>query len=147
MNLEEKINQQLKDAMKAGAKTRLDVLRSLRAAIIEFAKSGKGDMKEADEQKILNMQAKRRRDAIDLYQKGDRQELADKEADELEVIQEFLPKQLTDDEIADVIKKIIVDSGAESMKDMGKVMGVAMKELSGKADGNKVQQLVKNLLG
>lgn len=147
MNLEEKINGELKAAMKAGDKIRLNTLRSLRAAIIEFAKSGKGEMQEADEQKILNMQAKRRRDAIDLYEKGGRQELADKEAAELEVIQEFLPKQLSEEEIIVVIKSIISQTGAESMKDMGKVMGMAMKELSGKADGNKVQQLVRNLLG
>jgi uncharacterized protein YqeY len=147
MKLEEKINIELKAAMKAGDKTRLNTLRSLRAAIIEFAKSGKGEMQEADEQKILNTQAKRRRDAIDLYEKGGRQELADKEQAELEVIQEFLPKQLGDEEIEEVLKGIIASVGADSMRDMGKVMGAAMKELSGKADGNKVQQLVKNLLG
>ncbi len=148
MTLEQKVNEEMKLAMKSGNKVRLETLRSLRAGIIEFSKSGLDrDMTSDDEIKLLNNQAKRRRDAIDMYEKAGRTDLKEKEEFELSVIQEFLPKPLTDEEIADVIKKVIADAGATSMKDMGKVMGASMKALSGKADGNKVQQFVKDILG
>ena len=103
-------------------------------------------MNEEVEQKILLQAAKRRRDAIEMYEKGGRQELADKEKAELEIIQEFLPKQLNEDEIKEIIRKIVTDTGAEGMKDMGKVMGASMKELKGKADGKIVQNIVKEIL-
>jgi uncharacterized protein len=148
MNLEQKVNEELKNAIKGGDKVRMDALRSLRAAIIEFNKSGAGrDMNEADEAKILNTQAKRRRDAIELYEKGNRTDLADKEKQELAIIQEFLPKQMTEDEIKVVISNKITEMGATGPQDMGKVMGASMKELSGKADGGTVQRIVKELLG
>lgn len=148
MTLEQRVNEEMKIAMKSGNKLRLETLRSLRAGIIEFSKSGLDrEMNQDDEIKLLNNQAKRRRDAIDMYDKAGRTELKEKEEFELSVIQEFLPKQLTDDELSAIIKSVIEKVGASSMKDMGKVMGASMKELSGKADGNKVQQLVKDILG
>jgi uncharacterized protein len=147
MNFEEKINEEMKLAMKSGDKLRLQTLRSIRSAIIEFNKSGsdKG-MTEEIATDILMKQAKKRKDAIEMYKQGNRQDLADKETTELEIINEFLPKQMSDDEITEAVKKIIADTGASSMKDMGKVMGLAMKELKGKADGNMVKDIVKKEL-
>lgn len=148
MGLEAKINEELKLAIKSGDKIRLETLRSLRAGIIEFNKSGaEREMNEEDEMKILKTNAKRRRDAIDLYEKGNRPELAEKEKAELAVIEEFLPEQMGEEEMGVIINKIIEDTGAAGMQDMGKVMGVAMKELKGKADGGLVKNIVQKILG
>lgn len=148
MSLELKINEEMKSAMKSGSKLRLETLRSVRAAIIEFVKSGiDREMNSDDEIKILNTLAKKRKDAIAMYEQAGKTEMKEQEEFELTVIQEFLPKQLSDEEITDIIKDIITNAGATSAKDFGKVMGPSMKALSGKADGNKVQQIVKTLLG
>lgn len=148
MALENIINEEMKSAMKSGDKLRLDTLRSIRASIIEFAKSGSGrEMNSDDEIKLLNSLAKKRKDAIAMYEQAGRTEMQAQETAELGIIQEFLPKQLSDDEIIDRIKAIIEQAGATSEKDFGKVMGPAMKALSGQADGGKVQSIVKNLLG
>ncbi len=134
--------------MKSGSKERLETLRSIRASIIEFAKSGLGrEMNTDDEIKILNSLAKKRKDAIEMYTNAGRQDLKEKEEFELKVIQEFLPKQLDDNEIKEVIKSIIDETGANSAKDFGKVMGLSVKKLSGQADGSKIQSFVKELLG
>jgi len=147
MSLEQKISEEMKIAMKGGLKLRLQALRSLRAAILEFAKSGIGrDMTEEDEIKLLNNQAKRRRDAIDMFRQGGRDELALVEEAELEIIKEFLPKQMTDDEVRELIKSTIDQVGAKGPQDMGKVIGSVMKTVAGKADGKKVQELVKEML-
>ncbi len=148
MSLEQKINEEMKAAMKNADKIRLETLRSVRAAIIEFAKSGLNrEMNNEDEIKILNSLAKKRKDAIAMYEQAGRNEAKEKEELELSIIQEFLPKQLSDEEITKIIKEIIEKVGASSQKDFGKVMGPSMKALSGQADGNKVQTIVKNLLG
>lgn len=148
MGLEQKINEEMKEAMKSGQKERLETLRSVRAAIIEFAKSGiDREMNNEDEIKILNMLAKRRKDSIEMYANAGRNDLKEKEEFELTVIQEFLPPQLSDDEIKEIIQGVVTETGATSQKDMGKVMGMSMKKLSGKADGTKVQQIVKEVLG
>lgn len=146
MSLEKTINEALTNAMKQGDKIRVNTLRSIRAGIIEFAKSGaEKEMTAEDELKILNSNAKKRKDAIEIYIQANRPELAEKEKAELEIIQEFLPKQLSDEEIKEVVLKIISELNA-SNKDIGKVIGAAMKELKGKADGAKVQSVVKSLL-
>jgi len=148
MTFEEKINLAIKPAMIAKDKVRLDALRSLRAAILDFQKSGSGkELDEAEAIKILNNQAKKRRDAIEMYEKGGREELADKEKEELKVIGEFLPKQLSDGELREIVKAKIKQVGAVSSADFGKVMGPLMKELSGKADGKQVQNMLKEILG
>ncbi len=148
MTLEERINEDLKSAMKSGDKVRLDTVRSIRTGIIEYNKSGAGKSMGPDEEiKLLNSAAKKRRDAIEMYKQANRPELLAKEEEELRIIQEYLPKQLTNDEIKEIINKIVISSGAQGMKEMGKVMGLSMKELSGKADGNVVQGLVKEILG
>ncbi|MBI5326670.1 MAG: GatB/YqeY domain-containing protein [Ignavibacteriae bacterium] len=147
MNLEAKINEELKYSIKSGDKIRMETLRSIRASIIEFNKSGAGrDMNPDDEFKILNSSAKKRKDAIVLYEQGNRNDLADKEKQELAIIEEFLPKQLPDDEVKGIIKKIIDETGASDIKDLGKAMGPVMKELKGKADGTKIQQFVREIL-
>ena len=133
MALEAKINEELKQATLAGAQLRMETLRSIRAAIIEFNKSGVDrEMNEDDELKILKNQAKRRKDAIEMYEKGGRQDLADKEKAELVIIQEFLPAQMSEDEVKAVCISIIKELGITEMKDFGRAMGTAMKELKEK---------------
>ncbi|MFZ9976941.1 MAG: GatB/YqeY domain-containing protein [Candidatus Kapaibacteriota bacterium] len=147
MTFEQKINEDLKEAMKSGDKIRLETLRSLRASIIEFNKSGTDKiMSEEDAQKILLNASKKRKDAIDMYRQAGRQDLMEKEESELAIIASFLPEQMSEDQVIHALKGIIQQAGAEGPKDMGKVMGLAMKDLRGKADGNLVQQCVKQLL-
>ncbi len=148
MSLETIINEQLKNAIKSGDKIRLETIRSLRASIIEFNKSGANrEMNNDDELKILKSAAKKRKDAIEMYEKGGRMELAEKEKQELEIINSFLPEQTSEEEIKNVVLKTIQYENAEGIKDMGKVMGTVMKELKGKADGNLVRQIVQTELG
>jgi uncharacterized protein YqeY len=147
MTFEQKINEDLKESMKSGDKLRLETLRSLRASIIEFSKSGTDkDMSEEDAQKILLNASKKRKDAIEMYKQAGRQDLLEKEESELAIIAAYLPEQLSESEVLDALKSIIQQAGAEGPKDMGKVMGLAMKELRGKADGTLVQQCLKQLL-
>ncbi|TAE25028.1 MAG: GatB/YqeY domain-containing protein [Candidatus Kapaibacterium sp.] len=148
MALTETISEQMKAAMKSGDKLRLETLRSLRALILEFEKSGADRaMNEEDEQKMLLSAAKKRKDAIEQFSNAGRKEAADKEAAELAIIQEFLPKQMDEAEVETAVKAIIESVGAKTPQEVGKVMGAAMKELRGKADGNLVQAVAKRLLG
>ncbi len=147
MNFEQLINDDLKEAMKSGDKLKLETLRSLRASVIEFNKNGTGkELAEEDAQKILLQASKKRKDAIEMYKQAGRQDLLEKEVAELAIIASYLPQQLTEDQVIDVLKGLIANIGAEGPKDMGKVMGLAMKELRGKADGTLVQQCLKSLL-
>lgn len=142
--LKESINTQIKDAMKSGDKLRLETLRSIRAGIIEFDKSGVNrEMNSEDEINILTYQVKKRKDAVEQYTNAGRNDLAEKERKELEIIQEFLPKQLTHEEITEFVEKLISLTGAKDMSDIGKVMGPAMTELKGKADGKIVNEIVR----
>ncbi len=148
MDFESLINEKIKEAIKSGDKIRLETLRSIRASIIEFNKSGENrKLEENDAIKILNNAVKKRRDAIELYKKGGRNDLAEKEEKELEIIMEFLPQRISEIELRTELEKIIKEVGANSIKDLGKVMGHAMKLLAGKADGSKVQKMVRELLG
>lgn len=148
MPLEQLVNEHMKEAMKSGDRLRLDTLRMLRASIIEFNKSGNAQngMTEEDEQKILLNAAKKRKDAIEMYKQANRTDLQEKEELELLIIQSYLPQQLSEEEIHAVITTLITQTGAQGPKDMGKVMGLAMKELRGKADGTKVQSILKSIL-
>lgn len=147
MNLRDRINEDLKTAMKAGDKIRTETIRSLRAGIIDFEKSGAArEMAPEDEMKILTGAAKKRREAIELYEQNNRPELAEKEKAELAVILEYLPKQMTREEIAERIAQIIIETGATGPQDANKVMPVIMKEVKGKADGRLVQEIVKERL-
>lgn len=146
MNTEELINYELKNAIKSADRLRMDTLRSIRAAFIEFNKSGSGKELTDDESfKILNSLAKKRKDAIELYEKGNRKDLADKERIELSIIREFLQKQLSEDEIRDIAINKTHELGITNIKDMGKLIGLIMKEYSGKVDGSIVQKIVKEI--
>ncbi|HVN48520.1 MAG TPA: GatB/YqeY domain-containing protein [Bacteroidota bacterium] len=148
MSLTEKINEDLKAAMKSGDAVKLNTIRSIRAQIIEFSKSGSGEtMTPEIETSMLLSAAKKRKESIEMYEKGNRQDLADQEKRELEIINSYLPKQMTKEEAETVIVKIIAETSAASAKDFGKVMPLAMKELKGKFDGKAVQEIVKLKLG
>ncbi len=148
MNLSETVTEQMKTAMKAGDKLRLETMRSLRALILEFEKSGTGrTMGEEDEQKILLSAAKKRKDAIEQFRQVGRPDAAATEEAELAIIQEFLPTQMTENEVETAVKAVIAQVGATTPQEVGKVMGAAMKELRGKADGTLVQTVAKRLLG
>ena len=148
MSLKQKIESEIKSAMIAKDKTRLGALRSIKSLILlEETKSGaKAEITEEDELKLLTKAAKQRRDSADIYQQQNRADLYEVEMAELEVLQEFLPKALTDEEITAAIREIIAQTGASSPKDMGKVMGVASKQLAGKADGKVISEKVKAIL-
>ncbi len=147
MSLKDKINQDLKDAMKSGDKVRLQTIRSLRALILEFEKSGANrEMNQEDEIKLLTSAAKKRKESIEQYTKGGREELAEKEAEELKIIETYLPKQLTEEEISEVVRKLAIELNAEGKKDFGKLMGASAKALKGKADGNVIRGIVESIL-
>lgn len=146
MNLQERLAHDLKDAMRARDQVRLLAIRSLRAAILEREKEGTGPASDDDLLAIVQKQAKQRRDAIEQYESAGRDDLAQRERDELAIIGLYLPEQLSDDDIRRVVHEIVTRSGATSMKDMGRVMGEAMTELRNRADGNRVRQVVQDLL-
>ncbi|NOY06972.1 MAG: GatB/YqeY domain-containing protein [Chlorobi bacterium] len=146
MSLNERIVADLKEAMKTKDKIRIDTLRSIRAQILEYEKSGKGAIAEEEELKILLSAAKKRKEAIEQFQQGGRDDLVAVEQAELEVIQQYLPEQMDEASIRQTVKEHIERLGVTDIKDMGKVMGSLMTELRGKADGKLVQQIVKELL-
>ena len=148
MSLKQKIESEIKSAMLARDKTRLGALRSIKSLILlEETKSGaKAEITQEDEMKLLTKAAKQRKDSADIYEQQSRSDLYDIEMAELEVLQEFLPAAMTDEEITAAIQEIITRTGASSPKDMGKVMGVASKELAGKADGKVISEKVKAIL-
>ncbi len=146
--LEQTINQEIKTAMLAKNDARLRGLRAIKAALL-LAKTEKGAgeaITEEAEIKVLQKLVKQRKESADIYKIQNREDLYNVEIEELEVIEEFLPKQLSQEEIVNYIKDVISRTGASSVKDMGKVMGVANKELAGKADGKTVSEVVKQLL-
>jgi uncharacterized protein YqeY len=147
MSLETRIMSKLKEAMKAKDKTALEALRAVKSAILlEKTKSGTAELTEADELKLLQKLVKQRRDSAAIYQQQNRPDLAETELNQIAVIEQFLPKQMTQEEIAQAVDEIIKETGAQSMKDMGKVMGVASKKMAGKADSKTISMLVKEKL-
>jgi hypothetical protein len=148
MSLKQNIESEIKSAMMARDKTRLSALRAIKSLILlEETKSGaKAEITEEDEMKILTKSAKQRKDSAEIYEQQNRVDLLEVELAELAIIQEFLPKAMTDEEVTAAIKAIIAQTGASSPKDMGKVMGAASKELAGKADGKLIADKVKALL-
>lgn len=150
MGLKEKISDDLKRAMKSGDKLRLETLRTVRAALMEkeIEKRGSGSpMSPDDEVAVLTGASKKRKESIELFQKGGRVDLAEQEAKELAIIQEYMPRQMSEEEVKAVIRQVIAETGASSATDFGKVMPLAMKQLKGKTDGRLVQELVKRMLG
>ncbi len=150
MSLKDRIGEDIKSAMKAKDKIRLETVRSIKKVILEkevaLRPKGQDSLTEEQEIELLAQQAKQRRDSIEQYTNGGREDLAEKEAQELAIIETYLPKQLSDEEINTILDEIITSVGATTAKDLGKVMGVAMKQLKGKADGKKIQGLVKEKL-
>jgi uncharacterized protein YqeY len=150
MTLKEQISEDIKKAMKAKDKIRLETVRGIKKVLlekeVELRAKGKDILSLEEEIDILTQQAKQRRDSIEQYLKADRVDLADKEKAELVIIETYLPAQIADEELSEIIDQVISETGASSAKDMGKVMGVAMKQLKGKADGKKFQELVKSKL-
>lgn len=149
MSLETQIMAEMKDAMRSKNE---GVLRSLRAIKAEIIKAktepgAGGEIDEATEQKFLQKMMKQRRDSLEIFEKQGREDLASKEKEEMQVIEKFLPKQMSSEEIKEAVTKIIAETGASSAADMGKVMGAASKQLAGKADGKTISTIVKELLG
>jgi uncharacterized protein YqeY len=148
MSLETKIMAEMKEAMKAKNEGVLRALRAIKAEIIK-AKTDPGaggEIDEATEQKFLLKMMKQRKDALAIFEQQGRNDLAEKEREEMAVIEKFLPAQLSEDEIRNALRQIIADTGAASAADMGKVMALATKQLAGQADGKIISQLVKTLL-
>jgi uncharacterized protein YqeY len=148
MSLELTIMAEMKEAMKSKNEAALRGLRAIKAEIIKAKTEpgANGQLDEATELKFLQKMMKQRKDSFDIFTQQGREDLALKEKEEMEVIEKFLPKQLNEDEIKTAIKAIISETGAASPADMGKVMGVASKQLAGKADGKTISAIVKELL-
>ena len=150
MSLKEQIGEDIKAAMKAKDKVRLQTVRGIKKAIlekeVELRPKGQESLNNEQEIELLSQQAKQRRDSIEQYQNAGREDLAAQEQAELAIIQTYLPEQVSDEEVEAIIEQLIADTGATTLKDLGKVMGPAMKQLKGKADGKKIQALVKSKL-
>src|SRR5262245_15144801 len=148
MSLEQKIMGELKTAMLAKDEKSLRSLRAIKAAILlaKTSEGASGELKEEDEVKLLQKLVKQRKDSLEIFQQQNRTDLAQKEQEEIEIIEKFLPKQLSAEELKGIIAKIITEVGATSTADMGKVMGSATKQLAGKADGKTISSVVKELL-
>jgi uncharacterized protein YqeY len=148
MSLEQTIMAEMKTAMLTKNEAALRGLRAIKAAIIlaKTAEGAGGELKEADEVKMLQKLIKQRKDSLEIFQQQNRTDLATKEQEEIAVIGKFLPKQLDESELKTLIAKIIEETGASSPADIGKVMGVATKQLAGQADGKTIGALAKELL-
>jgi len=150
MKLEILINNDIKSAMLARDKEKLEALRAIKAALL-LAKTGKdtssGEIPDEVEIQLLQRLLKQRRESAGLYQTQNRQDLAEIELSQASIIEKYLPEQLSEEEVKGIIEAIIAQTGAQSVKDMGRVMGLASKQLSGKAENKVVAELIKQLLG
>lgn len=147
MDLRTKINNDLKDAMKQGDKTRLKTIRSIRALILEFEKSGSGkELTPEEELKLLTSASKKRKDSIDQFKQAGRDDLVNSEQAELDVLMDYLPKQLSEEEIREEVKRIGAEINAKGKEDFPKLMPAVIKELKGKADGKIIKQEVEKYL-
>jgi uncharacterized protein YqeY len=149
MSLEKKIMDEMKEAMKSKNEALLRGLRAIKAEIIKAKTEpgAGGEIDEATELKFLQKMMKQRKDSFEIFEQQGRADLAAKEKEEMEVIEKFLPKQMSEEEIRAAVSEIIQSTGAASAADMGKVMGVASKQMAGKADGKTISAMVKQLLG
>ena len=149
MSLEQKINNDIKAAMIAKEKRTLEALRAVKAALLlaKTEKGSDGDVAEDTGNMILQKLVKQRRDSAELYETQGRNDLAEEEQFQLSVIEKYLPEQLDESAIEGIVERIIEETGAQSMKDMGRVMGIAAKELAGKADNKVISGIVRKKLG
>lgn len=148
MNLETKVMAEMKDAMKARDEATLRSLRAIKAEIIKAKTEpgAKGEITEEGEMKLLQKLVKQRKDSLEIFTQQSRTDLAQKEQEEIAVIEKFLPKQMSEEELRETLQAIIAQVGASAITDLGKVMGVATKQLAGKADGKAIGAMVKTLL-
>ena len=141
------INKYIKEAMLAKDSVRLSSLRAIKSAfLVAQTENGAAELDDAAKQKIIQKQVKQRKDAAAIYLEQNRQDLADDELAQVSILQEFLPEQLSEDEIRETVSAVVSQMGATSMADMGKVMGAANKQLAGRADGKLIAQIVKSIL-
>lgn len=148
MSLETKVMTALKEAMKAKDQAALRSIRAIKSAILLQKTDGSGkELDEAGEIKLLQKLVKQRKDSLEIYEKQGREDLAVTEREEIAVIEKFLPEQISAEELEGILKAIIEKTGADSMKDMGKVMGMASAQLAGRADGKTISGVVRKLLG
>jgi uncharacterized protein YqeY len=148
MSLQKEVMNKLKEAMKAKDKVALESLRAIKSALLLAQTSGDAkELSAEDEIKLVQKLVKQRKDSATLYQEQGREDLATPELEQVVVLEQFLPEQMGEDELKSIIAEIISKVGASSMKDMGKVMGMASKQLAGKADGKAISNVVKALLG
>ncbi|CAL2101288.1 GatB/YqeY domain-containing protein [Tenacibaculum sp. 190130A14a] len=144
MSLQEQVMSKMKEAMKSKDTVALTALRALKSAfMLANTETGSGELTEADELKIVQKQVKQRKDSAAVFKEQGREDLAEPELAEAAVLEQFLPKALSEEEITTVVEKVINDTGAEGMKDMGKVMGIVSKQLAGQADGKTISTIVK----
>jgi len=147
MGVQEQVMEQMKVAMKSKDKVALESLRALKSAFLLANTSGSNaDLNEADEIKIVQRLVKQRRDSAAIFEEQGRSDLSEPELAQIKVLEQFLPAQMREDELKKIIGEIVIQAGASSMKDMGKVMGMASKQLAGKADGKAISMIVKELL-
>lgn len=147
--LREKVVEDLKQAMLAKDEVRVSTLRMLKAAIMKFEVAGKEKVEASDDDVfgLIKKEAKARKDSIQQYRDGGRPELAEKEEAELAILEEYLPEQMSEDQVREIVSGVIEEMGASSMADMGKVMGAVMGKVGGEADGGVVSKVVKEMLG
>ena len=146
MGLQQLVMDQMKTAMKAKDTVALESLRAIKSALLVAKTSGEGELSEEEEVKLVQKLVKQRKDSAAIFSEQGREDLAAPELAQVAVLEQFLPEQLTDEEIEKVVVQTITQTGATSMKDMGKVMGMVSKELSGQADGKTISKIVKNKL-
>ncbi|MFP4290977.1 MAG: GatB/YqeY domain-containing protein [Cyclobacteriaceae bacterium] len=148
MSLKNRVESDMKNAMRSKDQDALRTLRSIKSMILlaETEKSGDRTLSEAEEMNLLTKAAKQRKESYETFAAQGREDLANKEQIELEIINRYLPQPMTEEELRAALQKIIAEEGATDMKDMGKVMGRATQELAGRADGKQISQIVRNLL-
>ncbi len=148
MNLKEKLNEDMRKALRKKDTLRLSTIRLLLAAIknLEIAKGKDKELKESDLLGALSSEAKKRKEAIEGYKRGQREDLVEKETREFEIIKEYLPRELSPEELGRIVEETIEEIGAKDLKDMGKVMGAVMEKIKGRADGKVVNQMVRERL-
>ncbi len=146
MGLKERLKADMKEAMKAKDKVKLSTIRMINSLIKNAEIEKRGELTDEEIIQLLMKYAKQRKESIEMYEKGGRQDLVEKEKAELAVVESYLPKQMSEDEIREIVKQTIEEVGASSIKDMGKVMKAVMPKVKGRADGSVVNRIVKELL-
>jgi uncharacterized protein YqeY len=146
MGLKERLREDMKEALKAKDKVKLSTIRMINSLIKNAEIEKRGELTDEEIVQLLMKYAKQRRESIEMYEKGGRQDLVEKEKAELAVVESYLPKQMTEEEIKEIVKEAIEETGASSPKDIGKVMKVVMPKVRGRADGSLVNKIVRDLL-